>query len=260
MSESKFPIGEGLAPREDSAPGVRRGSTPGARVPRVPQFRSRTIARMITEIVVVVLGILIAFGLDAWWDRQASLAREEAHLRALASDFEQNVLRLREHVEGEERVSSSSLQLLMMARRTQSAPRDSVTRLLGRVFSSARYEPVLGAYEALVNSAGLTAIGDDSLRAALAEFSARVSGRYFERYSDELYFSFIREFAGQLRFFAVVDTTAADSGSYTALLSDPRFQEYLALRHLSERDAARSYRELLVLAEAIRNRIGIALD
>ena len=161
---------------------------------------------MVAETVVVVIGILIAVGLDACWEGRAAAIREQAHLRALASDFEQNVQRLRTHTDGEERISSSSLALLEMARRPQPAPRDSVTRLLGRVFSSGPYEPVMGAYEALVNSAGLTAIGDDSLRAALADFSARVNGRYFERYSDELYFAFIREFAGRLGFFDLVGT------------------------------------------------------
>ena len=227
---------------------------------RLQFIRSRKAARLLGEIAVVVLGILIAFGLEAAWERSGERASEQAHLRALASDFEQNVERLRRHIEQEERISSRSKALLELSRNPADAPTDSVFKLLGGVFNSGRYEPVTGAYEALVNSAGLTAIHDDSLRAALAGFNAQLTGRYHERFSDELYFSFVREFAGELRFFTDALSDTRDSAAYVSLLANPKFREYLALRHLSERDVARRYRDLLHQAEAIRERIGTALD
>ena len=227
---------------------------------RLQLIRSKKAARLLAEIAVVVLGILIAFGLEAAWERRGTRADERAHLRALASDFAQNVERLQRHVEQEERISARSRELLTLARSPEPAPTDSVFKLLGGVFNSGRYEPVTGAYEALVNSAGLTLIRDDSLRASLAEFHSRVNGRYAERFSDELYFAFVRDFAGQLPFFVDALSNTRDSAAYASLLSNPKFREYLALRYLSERDVARHYRELLLQAEAIRERIGSALD
>lgn len=218
-------------------------------------FRSHSVTRAIREIVIVVVGILIAFGLDAAWERRNKAAEERAHLRALASDFDENVRRLRAHVRTEDRISTSSQALLAIAQRNGPLPTDSVTHLMGMVFNSSRYEPVMGAYEALVNSAGLTLIEDDTLRAALANFSARVNGRYAERWSDELYLSFIKEFTGRMRFIEDPETGARPADKYDPLLRDPKFQDYLALRYLGERDVARRYRALLAEAEAIAARL-----
>lgn len=214
----------------------------------------RVLTRALGEIVIVTIGILIAFSLDAWWDNRAMARQEQVHLRALASDFEQNVDALKGLVKLEEDVSSSSVKLL---ERSQGRAPDSntpVDELMWRVFNSARYEPVMGAYEALVNSAGLTLIRDDALRASLAQFAAQVSGRYAEAYSDESYFSFMREFGGQVLLQEA--KTAAERGrAFEELLRDPRFREHLVVRGFAERDMARKYRDLLRQAEAVLSQV-----
>jgi hypothetical protein len=89
--------------------------------------------------------------------------QEQIHLRALASDFEQNTAILKRLIELEESIASSSHELLLRAQGRAASSSESVSALVDKVFNSARYEPVMGAYEALVNSAGLTLIQDDSL-------------------------------------------------------------------------------------------------
>lgn len=111
-----------------------------------------------------------------------------------------------------------------------------------QVFSSVRFEPVMGAYDALLNSAGLTLIRDDELRSSLAAFAARMNGRYSERFSDELYFSLIRDFAGKLGIGDEVLSDRKPSTSFSSLLADAKFQEYLAPRHLAENEVAGQYR------------------
>ena len=117
----------------------------------------------------------------------------------------------------------------------------------------------MGAYEAVVNSGGLSQVRDDSLRLALADFASLLDGRYHERFSEALYFDFIRSFEGRLGFSAAVLASdslaaaevAAMSGSQRALLSEPRFREHLALRYLAESGVAGAYRGLLEKAERI---------
>lgn len=203
-----------------------------------------------------MLGILIAFGLDASWDRHMASVHEREHLRAIASDLEQNAGQLRALIAMEDRVSANSLALLGLARSGAAVPGDSIFGLLGMVFNSRRYEPVTGAYQALINSAGLTLIRDDSLRAALAGFSSNVNDRYYEYFSNELYLAFIRDFSTQAPFFSDALLKSRNSTAYAALMHDARFQEHLALRHVAERDVARHYRELLAQAEDILQRIG----
>ncbi|MGH8174785.1 MAG: DUF6090 family protein [Steroidobacter sp.] len=207
---------------------------------------------MLGEIAVVTAGILIAFALEAWWDNRATAEREQIHLRALASDFQQNTAVLRALVENEESIMSSSQELLKVARRSQHSSTESIAALMSQVFNSARYDPVMGAYEALVNSGGLMLIRDEPLRASLAEFAAQVSGQYAESWSNEHYFAFAREFGGRV----VLDVLDTQPGSdrdrmYAEMLRNPRFQEHLAMRYISERDMAGKYRELLREAESV---------
>jgi hypothetical protein len=208
------------------------------------------------EVVVLVAGILIAFALDAWWQRRGDARHERAHLRALASDFDRNIERLNELIALETRTADSSRRLLALGPEAVGAHPDSLVSLLGPIYTSNRFEPVLGTYRALESSGGLAQLRDDSLRRALAEFAAQLNVRYYERFSDEIYFALIREFAGEIPFFAryVADDRTSFSGA-PRLLSSPRFREYIALRHLATRDVASEYRRLARQAEIIRDRL-----
>jgi hypothetical protein len=209
--------------------------------------------------LVVVGSILIAFSLDAWWDERADKRVEAAHLRALRSDFEQNVTRLTELIAQEEQIADASRRLLLAATSSHvTSLADSTSNLLGQVFNSSRYDPVMGAYEAVVSSGGLDQVQDDSLRLALADFASLAEGRYYERFSDQLYFDFVRSYTGQLGFSAAVvatDSSTVRRGTVTArqveLVREPKFREHLALRYLAERDVARGYRGLLAKAQTV---------
>lgn len=217
------------------------------------------------EIGVVVVGILIAFALNSWWGQHQARLREVALLVALRGDFEQNVQRLESLIEREDRIIASSQRLVALARAPRFSP-DSARGLIAQVFSSDRFEPVMGAYEGVLGSGGLTQIGDDSLRIELADFAARVSVRYGEEYANQLYFQLIHDFSGRLGFPWVAtapgppDTAKIlpprwDPG---ALLHDPSFQEQVAMRAFGERDMAAAYRGLLDRARRILKRLQAA--
>jgi hypothetical protein len=146
-----------------------------------------------------------------------------------------------------------------MANGPGSPPPDSIHNLSGRVFNSARLEPVMGAYAAVVGSGGLARIRDDSLRLALADFASLLDNRYAERYADELYFDFLRSFTGRLEISDAVLATGANPSARTAsardaqrlLLRDPKFRDHLALRYLAERDVASVYRKLRAQAQRV---------
>jgi hypothetical protein len=222
---------------------------------RVRRRRLNLLMRALGEIGIVTVGILIAFALEAWWDDRSMSRQEQVHLRALASDFQQNVDALKRLIALEENVAASSHELLLRAQAGESGSSEPLAKLISSVFNSARYEPVMGAYEALVNSAGLTLIRDDSLRAALAQFAARVDDHYAERWSNELYFAFAREFGGQIMLGFRTEPEAERERKFQQVLHDPRFQGHLALRYYGERDLAREYRDLLQQAEAVSTQV-----
>jgi hypothetical protein len=217
----------------------------------LPRLRKETVWWAVREISIVVAGVLIAFALNAWWMERESLRAEQVHLRSLVIDFEQNVGTLQALIQRQERVAEASVGLLRLARTEPGGPSARVRPLLGQVFSSVRFEPVMGAYNALLNSAGLTLIRDDDLRSSLAAFAARMNGRYSEHFSDELYFSLIRDFAGRLGFGDEVLADEKPSATFSSLLADAKFQEYLALRHTAEGEVASQYRGFLKVAQRV---------
>jgi hypothetical protein len=220
--------------------------------PHPSSRRWKRFARALSEIPIVTAGILIAFALDAWWDSRGTADREQIHLRALTSDFEQNVAALQVLVKTEEEIMASSQALLKLARAMQPVTTARVVELMSEVFNSNRYEPVMGAYEALVNSGGLMLIRDESLRAALAQFAAQAGGTYSESWSNEHYFAFAREFGGTFMLYSWDRAgDAADERVVLEMLRNPRFQEHLVMRHYAERDMAKKYRALLQQAESV---------
>jgi hypothetical protein len=212
--------------------------------------RSRYVWRALVEVGIVTVGVLVAFALNAWWTERIERRQEQAHLRALISDVEWNLGALREFIGRQERVSEATAELLEIALNTPDAPAARVEALVGPVFTSARFEPVTGAYDALLNSGGLTLVRETALRASLATFAARLEDRYAERFADELYQRLIQEFAGQIHFAdRIMDRPAR--GSFAPLLRNPRFQDFLALRQAGERGVTEQYQQMATAADTI---------
>jgi len=212
------------------------------------------------EIFVVVAGVLIAFGLNAWWAERSARIEEQTHLGALMRDFELNVGVYEEIMGRAQRSADASLELLQLARREPTADPAMVRALLGAVFSSYRKKPVLDAYEALVSSVGLTLIRDEKLRAALAGFADRASEPYQEQFSDRIYLEFTARYLGRLQLAGAVARDAAPLESFAELLNDPAFQEHLAYRYVLERDVAGLYADRMIEARDILALIGGQLE
>ena len=219
---------------------------------------------VLAETGIVVAGILIAFSLNSWWADRSAAVQEQAHLLALHSDFKQNVERLNGLAKQQDRVAGASRDLLLIARDVKSASVGSVDQLIGEVFSSDQFDPVMGAYENLVNSGGLSQIKDEDLRRMLATFSAMVESRYAEEFSLTFYLEFNRAFMGQIGWADAVlkrELIENDGGMELPetdwnheLLADPAFQDHLALRYLTQAQVAQMYRELGRQAEQVLER------
>jgi hypothetical protein len=209
------------------------------------------------EVLVVVAGVLIAFGLNAWWVERSARIEEQTHLRALVRDFEDNVALYEELIQRARRSADASRDLLELARNQPASDPDVVRPLVGYVFSSYRKPPAFDAYEALVSSAGLTLIRDEKLRAALAGFADRAREPYQQRFADQVYLAFVTRYIGQLQLGGPVPGAA---GSYTELLRDPVFLENLGLRQVLEGDVAGEYELRLREARAILEQLRAQID
>jgi hypothetical protein len=156
------------APAPDDVPDDAAPETHDA-TPVAPAWRPSP-AWFAAEITVVVVGVLIALALNAWWAGRQDAAQEATYLRQLAADLratERQAVRTDSASVQSERATG---QLLRAYYRPRVPPADSVQRWLVESVSYNSVRPVLGTLEALVATGDLGLVRDDSLRSAVTAY------------------------------------------------------------------------------------------
>jgi hypothetical protein len=132
--------------------------------------------RVFVEGVVIVGSILLAFGVEAWWDGTGDATLRDAHLRGLAADFEMSEARLDTVMRYANVASEASSRWLQMGRSGgPSSDRVAVAdTLLTLMLFGASYEPPTGNLEALISSGDLARLNNPQLVAELGAWSGIV--------------------------------------------------------------------------------------
>ncbi len=125
--------------------------------------------RVGVEGAAIVLSILLAFAIDAWWTEQQTRAEEQEVLRGLRSDFAASKDGL-QTVIGILDAGAERFQRFEQATHAELAqtPSDSVELVVVSLAVSLTYDPVSSALEALINDGRLGLIRDGDLRESLA--------------------------------------------------------------------------------------------
>lgn len=137
------------------------------------------------EYLIVVLGVLTAVALNAWWGGRQDAGREEAYLHQLVADLQESERRF---TEADQRVAFADegrTRLLHAFWAPDASPRDSV---LYWADVSAYYEDprsVMGTVTALLSTGDLNLVRDDSIRSAITGF-AETEARYAELNRDKV--------------------------------------------------------------------------
>ncbi len=121
------------------------------------------------EGLVIILSILMAFGIDAWWSARQARVEEREAIAQLATDFRSNAARLDTIRSMHEAALEASYEILARAGMRGEPRGDQRTAEL--VWHSLRawtYAPVLGGINSLVQSGQLDLLRNDSLRVAVA--------------------------------------------------------------------------------------------
>jgi len=147
--------------------------------------RSAGLGRAVAEFTVVVFGILVAFGLDAWWDGRLEAVQEQVLLAGLQRDFEANLEQLNAREETQELILRATDVLLAgpVTPRGSDLPPDSVARLLGTIAFNPTFDSTDGTLDALLATDGLGVLRHDSLRVELARWHGQLAN-YKEAESD----------------------------------------------------------------------------
>ena len=127
--------------------------------------------RLFAEAVAIVLSILLAFGIDAWWDERNERIEEEELLLALQIEFEAN----RDEVASVIKVHENALQyaanLVSLTNADVLAlPAEEASRHV-RYFAHPRtFDPVRGTVDSMTDSGKIGVLQDRKLRDALTTF------------------------------------------------------------------------------------------
>jgi hypothetical protein len=128
---------------------------------------SKYLLYAIGEILLVVIGILIALQIDNWNEAQKNRAYEKEVLAQIKENLLQDKMALKAVARSYQAAIEASGRLLEPASR--SAFPDSIPFWLGKVARFDRFRPLTSSYEAL-KSKGLDVVSKDTLRLLLGQY------------------------------------------------------------------------------------------
>jgi hypothetical protein len=141
---------------------------------------SKYMLYAIGEIVLVVIGILIALQINNWSESRKNSYKEDELKRALLSDFKETKIRLQETIKRQQQVIDYSRQLIISYDTKQlMSIKDSLPLFTGFGFGSWwRAEPVTKTYQSMINTGNINLLSDDILKQKLAEFHAELDSGF----------------------------------------------------------------------------------
>ena len=144
------------------------------------------------EYLIVVLGVLTAVGINAWWQGRQDVAQEQVYLRQLVADLRETVRVTEETDAYMAPIDRAGGRIWDAFYAPEPPPRDSLLAWRAVAADTRPVYPVLGTLEALVATGDLALVRDDSLRTAMTAYiqAARlqidIQNRERQRWRDGL--------------------------------------------------------------------------
>ena len=123
----------------------------------------------IGEIVLVVLGILIALSINNWNEGRKDKLKEQAILAQLEVEYIANLKQLEAKIKMRSSVVKSGFSLLKYMNTPKIIPRDSAILHLGRINNDATFDPIEND---LISSGNIRLIHNPKLRSLLSNWSS----------------------------------------------------------------------------------------
>jgi len=129
--------------------------------------------RISVEGAAIVVSILLAFSIQAWWDDHQDRAEEQGILLGLKSEFEQNLAFIDTQLSYRNAVIDSILKIFDASVARTSIEPDILDELIGDVTWWENIEYSRGAIDGLLQSGGLSLIENEELRRVIASMPSR---------------------------------------------------------------------------------------
>lgn len=138
----------------------------------IDSIRAQNWSALLSELVIVVVGIFLAIQVDSWWQERGDVKQEQEYIARLTQDVEKDVVSIRFSISlAEYRLSLADL-LILVATDPLVAREQPVDFMTAIHQSSFTHTPSLNTdtFEELRATGGLRLLRDDALKAALFEY------------------------------------------------------------------------------------------
>ncbi len=141
--------------------------------------------RISAEGAAIVLSILLAFSIEAWWDDHQDRAEEQGILLGLKSEFEQNLAFIEIELSYRNAVLDSISKIFDASVAPTSIEPEVLDGLIGDVTWWQNIKYSRGAIDGLLQSGGLSLIKNEDLRRVLASMPSRYDYTAAAELNDE---------------------------------------------------------------------------
>lgn len=124
------------------------------------------------EVMLIVLGILIALSIDNWNEDRKNLIREQEVLIQLKKDYNANLAQLNEKIQLRESIISACKSVMSAIDSPHGQNRDSVISQLSVLLTDPTFDPI---QDDLINSGSVRLIRNQKLKSLLTNWSSDVA-------------------------------------------------------------------------------------
>ena len=128
--------------------------------------KTSDFGRLATEGLTILASILLAFGIDAWWDARNERRVEGQYLSALRVEFQRALREISGDLEDQEMLRSQLSYFIHQS----SAPPDSVRTILSFAAGANNIAPPTSVMEEIVSSGRLQVIRSTAIREAIVAY------------------------------------------------------------------------------------------
>ncbi len=135
-------------------------------------FRDIPWPRILAEGAAIVVSILLAFAIDAWWDKRQDRAEERTILEAMVAEIDGNLAVIEDQLAFRADQQAAIQQLFDASDGEIELSPDEIDRLVGALTFWARSNHNTGVIDSLIGGSGLTIISEPGLRAQLTHLQS----------------------------------------------------------------------------------------
>lgn len=129
---------------------------------------SRYFKYAIGEIILVMIGILLALQVNTWNNNRELKKEEQKVLKSLLKEFRENLIRFdiiyNDHLERKTAMETA------MSFEPREVSLDSLSSLIARINRNSTYDPYQGIYNSVINSGKIELISNENLKKKFQKF------------------------------------------------------------------------------------------